>query len=67
MELSLIDTHDLGEIERAVAAFAREPNGGLIVLSSALTLRHRELIITLAARHRLPAVYNDRAFVVPVA
>jgi putative tryptophan/tyrosine transport system substrate-binding protein len=49
---------------RAVAAFAHEPNGGLIVFSSALAFQHRELIITLAARHRLPAVYNDRAFVV---
>jgi putative ABC transport system substrate-binding protein len=64
VELSLIDTHDLGEMERAVAAFAHEPNGGLIVFSSALAFQHRELIITLAARHRLPAVYNDRAFVV---
>jgi putative ABC transport system substrate-binding protein len=63
VELSLIDTRDAGEFERAVAAFARGPNGGLIVLSNALTLRHRDLIITLAARHRLPTVYNDRAFV----
>jgi putative tryptophan/tyrosine transport system substrate-binding protein len=54
---------DAGEIERAVAAFAREPNGGQIAFSSSLTLRHRDLIITLAARHRLPTVYNDRAFV----
>jgi putative tryptophan/tyrosine transport system substrate-binding protein len=54
---------EASEMERAVAAFAREPNGGQIVFSSALALRHRELIITLAARHQLPTVYNDRAFV----
>jgi putative tryptophan/tyrosine transport system substrate-binding protein len=63
VELSLIDTRDAGEIQRAVAAFAREPNGGQIVFSNALALLHRELIITLAARHRLPTVYADRAFV----
>jgi putative ABC transport system substrate-binding protein len=63
VESSLIDTHDAGEMERAVAAFAREANGGQIVFSSALTLLHRELIIFLAARHRLPTVYADRAFI----
>jgi putative ABC transport system substrate-binding protein len=63
VELSLIDVHNAGDIERAVAAFAREPNGGQIVFSSSLTLLHRELIIALAARHRLPTVYNDSAFV----
>jgi len=63
VELSLIDERDTGEIERAVTAFAREPNGGQIVLSSASTLLHRELIVSLAARHRLPAVYTDRVFV----
>jgi len=63
VELSLIDMRDAGEMERAVAAFAREPNGGQVVLSGALGLRHRELIITLAARHQLPTVYTDRAFV----
>jgi putative ABC transport system substrate-binding protein len=57
MELSPIDVRDAGEIERAVAAFARESNGGLIVTVSAGAFVHRELIITLAARHRLPAVY----------
>ena len=51
------------EIERAVAAFARSPNGGLIVTASALANVHRDLIITLAARHKLPAVYFDRSFV----
>src|SRR5262245_32456134 len=62
MELSLIDNRDVGEMERAVAAFAREPNGGQIVLGGFIRL-HRELMITLAARHRLPTVYTDRAFV----
>src|SRR5262245_4485485 len=62
MELSLIDSRDAGEIERAVAAFAREPNGGQIVLGGLIFL-HRELIIPLAARHRLPTVYTERAFV----
>ena len=54
---------DAGEIERAITAFARESNGGLIVLGSTLANAHRELIITLAARHQLPAVYSDRVFV----
>ena len=54
---------DAGEIERAVAAFAREPNGGLIVTASASAAVHRDLIIMLAARHRLPAVYPFRYFV----
>jgi putative ABC transport system substrate-binding protein len=62
MELSLIDNRDVGEMERAVAAFAREPNSGQIVLGGFISL-HRELMITLAARHRLPTVYTDRAFV----
>jgi putative ABC transport system substrate-binding protein len=46
-----------------VSAFAGEPNGGLIVALGARVLLHRNLIVTLAARHRLPAVYPDRAFV----
>ena len=53
---------DVGEIERAVAAFARSPNGGLIVSGRPATF-HRNLIITLAARHKLPAVYNNAIFV----
>jgi hypothetical protein len=52
-----------GEIESAITAFARDSNGGLIVLGSSLANVHRELIITLAASHRLPAVYSDRIFV----
>jgi len=54
---------DAGEIERAVAAFARNPNGGLIVTGSGLTILHRDLIVALAARHKLPAVYYDRYYV----
>src|SRR5712671_2681260 len=63
VELSPVDVRDVGEIERAVAAFARGQNGGLIVTGSALATRHRDLIITLAARHKLPAVYSGRWFV----
>jgi putative tryptophan/tyrosine transport system substrate-binding protein len=57
MELSAIDTRDVGEIERAVIAFARKPNGGLIVTASASALIHRDQIIALATRLRLPNVY----------
>jgi putative ABC transport system substrate-binding protein len=53
---------DAPEIERAVTAFARSSNGGLIVTPNALATHHRDLIITLAARHRLPAVYAWRFF-----
>jgi len=58
--VSPIDVQDAGEIERAVAAFAASANGGLVVTGSAIATVHRELIITLAARHKLPAVYTDR-------
>jgi putative ABC transport system substrate-binding protein len=54
---------DSAEIERDITAFAREPNGGLILLGSAASLVHREQIINLAARHQLPAIYPDRVFV----
>jgi putative ABC transport system substrate-binding protein len=54
---------DAGEVERAIAAFARGPGGGLIVTGSGLTLLHRNLIIRLAAQYKLPAVYNARYFV----
>jgi putative tryptophan/tyrosine transport system substrate-binding protein len=50
------------DIERTVAAFTTEPNGGLIVAPHAVTLAHRDLIIAMAAQHRLPAVYSDRYF-----
>jgi putative tryptophan/tyrosine transport system substrate-binding protein len=63
VELRPVDVHDAGEIERAVAAFAQSPNGGLIVTASGLANVHRELIIALAARYRLPAVYFHRLFV----
>ena len=63
VELSPVNVRDAGEIERAVAAFARPANGGLIATASALTLVHRDLIIALAARHKLPAVYHRRLFV----
>jgi putative ABC transport system substrate-binding protein len=63
VELSPIDVRDAGEIERAVAAFARGSNGGLIVTASSAATIHRELIIMLAARHRLPAVYPFGYFV----
>jgi putative tryptophan/tyrosine transport system substrate-binding protein len=63
VEVSPVNLRDAPEIERAVSAFARSPNGGLIVTGGGSTLVHRDLIITLAARHKLPAVYSLRAFV----
>ena len=64
LEVSAINVSDAREIDRAVTAFAREPNGGLIVTAGPLTVVHRDLIVTLAARHKLPAIYFDRT---PVA
>jgi len=63
VELTPIGVGDAGQIERTVAAFARSPNGGLIVTASTSAVIHRELIIALAARHKLPAVYYRRYFV----
>ncbi len=63
VEVTPVNMRDAGEIERAAAAFARSPNGGLILTASALAQRHRNLIVTLAARHKLPAVYPERSFV----
>jgi putative ABC transport system substrate-binding protein len=63
MEVQPVNMRNAGEIERAVAAFARFPNGGLILTASALAAVHRDLIIKLAARHKLPAVYYERFFV----
>jgi putative ABC transport system substrate-binding protein len=63
VELSPLDMRDAGEIERRVNAFARGTNGGLIVVVSAAVVVHRKLIIALAARHGLPAVYPNRYFV----
>ncbi len=62
VELTPIDTRNAGDIERAVIAFAREPNAGLIVVTGTSAIIHRELIISLATRHRLPAVYPIRFF-----
>jgi putative ABC transport system substrate-binding protein len=58
-----LNVRDAAEIERALAAFARSPNAGLVVTGSALSVVHRDLIIALAAKHKLPAVYYDRLFV----
>jgi ABC-type uncharacterized transport system substrate-binding protein len=63
VEVSSFNKRDASEIERAVTAFAQTPNGGLIVTAGGPALVHRNLVITLAARHKLPAVYYDRAFV----
>jgi len=61
LDVSPIDVRDAGEIERAVAAFARSANGGLIVTPSASVSSHHALIVELAARHKLPAVYSFRS------
>ena len=63
VELRPIDVRDSGEIERSVAAFAQSPNGGLIVTGSPAATARRDLIVKLAERHRLPAVYSIRPFV----
>ena len=63
VDVSPVNMRDAGEIERAVTAFARSPNGGLIVTAGAAPTVHRDLIIGLAARHKLPAVYFERFFV----
>jgi putative ABC transport system substrate-binding protein len=63
VEVNPVNVRDAGEIERGIATFARSTNGGLIVAGSALATLHRNLIITLAARHKLPAVYYRRYFV----
>jgi ABC-type uncharacterized transport system substrate-binding protein len=64
MEVIPINVRDAGEIDRAFAAFARSPNVGMVVTGSALAVVHRKLLVALAARHKLPAVYWDRAPVV---
>ena len=63
VDVSAVNVRDAGEIERAVAVFARSSNGGLIVTGSALAFVHRDLLVALAAQHKLPAVYWDRAVV----
>jgi putative tryptophan/tyrosine transport system substrate-binding protein len=63
VEVTPVNMRDPGEIEQSVDAFARVPNGGLIPIPSAAAVRHRDLILTLAARRKLPAVYWERLFV----
>jgi putative ABC transport system substrate-binding protein len=63
VELSPVNVRDAAEIERGIAAFARSSSGGLIVTASALAVVHRELIVKLAAKHKLPVVYFQRQFV----
>jgi putative ABC transport system substrate-binding protein len=63
VEVSSANVHDAAEIERTVAGFARAGNGGLIVTASGLVQRYRDLIIMLAAQHKLPAVYYEHFFV----
>jgi putative ABC transport system substrate-binding protein len=63
VDVSQISLSNTSEVERAIAAFASQPNGGLIVTASALTATHRELINSLAAKHKLPAVASNRIYV----
>jgi putative tryptophan/tyrosine transport system substrate-binding protein len=63
VDLTPVNVRDPGEMERALTQFARTPNGGLIVTASALAFTHRDLIVSLAARHKLPAVYYARPHV----
>jgi putative tryptophan/tyrosine transport system substrate-binding protein len=63
VEVTSVNIRDEREIERAIAAFGRSSNGGLVVTPSGSALRHRDLIVALAARHKLPAVYFERSYV----
>jgi putative ABC transport system substrate-binding protein len=63
VELAPVNVRDASEIERAIATFARSPHRGLIVTASVLALLHRNLLVTLAARQKLPAIYYHRLFV----
>jgi putative tryptophan/tyrosine transport system substrate-binding protein len=63
VEVSPINVRDMPEMERAMAAFARSGNGGLIVTGSGLATIYRDQIVTLAARHKLPTIYSNRVFV----
>jgi ABC-type uncharacterized transport system substrate-binding protein len=67
VELRPVDTRDAGEIERSIASFARAANGGLIVTPSASVSAHHDLIVMLAARYKLPAVYTSRPMVIGTA
>ena len=62
LEVKPVNMRHAAEMEGAIAVFARSPEGGLVVTSSAFAVHHRELIIALAARHKLPAVYYRRYF-----
>jgi putative ABC transport system substrate-binding protein len=64
VEVNPVNVRDAAESERAVKAFARSSNGGLIITASGLAIIHRDLIVKLAAQHRLPAIYFDRPFVI---
>jgi putative ABC transport system substrate-binding protein len=61
--ISILVRNDAADMERAIGTFAREPNGGLILPPDASTTRHRELIVALAAKHHLAAIYTDRRFI----
>ena len=63
VDLKPVNLSDAGEVERAITTFAGVPNGGLIVTAGALSTVRRDLIIALAARHKLPAIYFERHFV----
>jgi putative ABC transport system substrate-binding protein len=63
MEIIPVNMRDAGEIERSLMTFARSANGGLVVTGSPLAVVHRKLLVALAARHKLPAVYFQRLFV----
>jgi putative ABC transport system substrate-binding protein len=63
IEVSPIDLHEPNQIERAIATFAQSPNGGIILAASAIGATNVNLVITAAARHKLPAVYTNRTFV----
>ncbi len=64
IELVPIDLHDIGQIEHTIADFAQVPNGGLVVVPAAAAFLHRELIVSLAARYQLPAIYPSRSHVI---
>jgi putative ABC transport system substrate-binding protein len=64
VELRPVDTRDAGEIERSIASFARDANGGLIVTPGASVSAHHDLVVMLAARYKLPAVYSSRPMVI---
>jgi putative ABC transport system substrate-binding protein len=63
VQVDPVNMRDPGEIDRALTAFARSPNGGLIMVAGPAATRHRDLIVSLAARYKLPGVYYERFFV----